>query len=104
MIKVAGDFNDPAAEIGTAEFFDSFTGYTIPEQDITLERPAGRRLNNAFYAQVADAYHAAATLGRPPRTAIAEVAGVSTDVAGRWVYEARKRGYLAKTNPGKVTV
>jgi hypothetical protein len=39
-----------------------------------------------------------------PRSAIAEAAKVSTDVAGRWVREARKRGFLPATDPGKVSV
>jgi len=67
-----------------------------------LKRPAGRNLPDEFYATVAERYRDAAGRGLSPRAAIAEAAGVSADVAGRWVRQARKRGYLPPTEPGKV--
>jgi hypothetical protein len=86
------------------DFLKAFTGYGHwPEPAIVLDRPAGRRLDDDWYAKVAEAYRLAAARGLKPRTAIAEAASVSTDVAGRWVYEARKRGLLPKTQPGRVT-
>jgi hypothetical protein len=70
---------------------------------LELKRPAGRRLDGSFYAQVAMLYRQAVGRGLNPRQTIAEQAGVSTDVAGRWIYEARKRKLIPKTTPGKVT-
>jgi hypothetical protein len=66
-----------------------------------LKRPRGRRLTDDFYAAVADLYREAAARGLNPRTTVAEQAGTSTEVAGRWVREARKRGQLPPTAPGK---
>jgi hypothetical protein len=68
-----------------------------------LKRPPGRRLDDNFYARVALVYKQAVGRGVKPRLAIAEQAGVSTDVAGRWVREARKRHLIPKTTPCKVT-
>jgi hypothetical protein len=36
--------------------------------------------------------------GLKRRTAVAEAAGVSVDVAGRWIYEARKRDLIRETS------
>ena len=92
------------AEPGTADFFRSFTGYVKQaEPPLVLRRPKGKALNDAWYQEVADVYRAAAARGLRPRVAIADAAGVSRDVAGRWVYEARKRGFLPPTDAGKVT-
>jgi hypothetical protein len=71
---------------------------------ILITRPRGRRLDDSFYARVAFVYRQAVGRGLKPRAAIAEAADVSPDVAGRWIYEARKRGLIPKTRPGKVTV
>ena len=68
-----------------------------------VKRPAGRNLSDEFYATVGEAYRVAVERGEAPRTTIAESAGVSTEVAGRWVRQARKRGYLPATEPGKVS-
>jgi hypothetical protein len=70
---------------------------------IRLVRPRGHRLPDSFYASVALAYRQAVGRGLNPRQAIAEAAGVSPDVAGRWIYQARKRELIPKTSPGKVT-
>ena len=93
----------PALEPGSPEFDEVFaTGWPHPEPPLPkLERPSGRRLNDDFYAGVATLYRAAAVRGLNPRTTVAEVAGASTEVAGRWVREARKRGQLPPTAPGK---
>jgi hypothetical protein len=90
-------------DTGSVEFKQALSGYVHPELP-PLERPAGRNLSDEFYAAVADRYRDAAARGLSPRSAIATAADVSTDVAGRWVREARKRGLLPATNPGKVSV
>jgi len=90
------------AELGTNEFHEQFTGFVHPEPPLRLERPRGRALPDDFYGEVADAYRAATARGLRPRTAIAQAANVSTDVAGRWVREARKRELLPPTSPGRV--
>jgi hypothetical protein len=84
----------------------AFEGFVIviPEPPITLKRPKAHRLTDEWYAEVAKVYRLAAARQLNPRTTIAEAAGVSTDVAGRWVYEARKRGHLPPAQPGKVSV
>jgi hypothetical protein len=81
----------------------------IVQQPLKLERPAGRKLDDSFYEQVGSVYRQALGRGLKPRRAVAEAAGVSPDVAGRWIYEARKRipktspGFIPKTSPGKVS-
>jgi hypothetical protein len=100
---LARRFDEPVPEVGTREFYDAFTGWVHEEPPLTLERPKGRALPDEFFAKVAETYRAATIRGRPPRTAVAEAAGVSTDVAGRWVRVARDRGYLPATEQGKVT-
>jgi hypothetical protein len=87
---------------GTVEFYKSFNDYLHPEPPLTLERPARRRLPDSFYERVAETYRAAIARGLKPRRAIAEAADVSLDVSGRWIREARKRGLLPPTSPGKV--
>jgi hypothetical protein len=87
----------------TADFYASFSGYEKPEP-IRLKRPSGRKLDDDFYREVADVYQLAVVRTLQPRAAISEAAGVSSDVAGRWIHEARKRGLIPKTTPGKVTV
>ena len=86
----------------TTEFLKAFDGFVVPEA-LKIVRPAGRNLSDEFYARVAEAYLAALENGLGPRRTIAESAGVSNEVAGRWVRQARKRGYLPETEPGKVS-
>lgn len=103
---LASRFSEPAPEPGTADFTNLWAtrGHWFHEEPpLTLERPKGRALPDEFFAKVAETYRAAIVRGLPPRTAVAEAAGVSTDVAGRWVREARKRAYLPATQPGKVS-
>ena len=71
-------------------------------EPLLIKRPAGRRLDDSFYERVGVVYRQAIGRGLKPRQAISEAAGVSPDVAGRWIYEARKRGLIPKTTPGKV--
>jgi hypothetical protein len=96
--------DEPAPEPGSSEFDEEFaTGWAHdePKPLPKLKRPRGRRLPDDFYAAVADLYREAAARGLNPRTTVAEQAGTSTEVAGRWVREARKRGQLPPTAPGK---
>ena len=95
---------DPGVEFD--EFMRAGSGFLVPEPippPVKLERPAGRNLPDVFYEAVGDAYRVALRRGEAPRTTIAEAAGVSSEVAGRWVRQARKRGYLPATEPGKVS-
>jgi hypothetical protein len=97
--------DEPAAEPGSDEFRDSFSDWRYEAEvlePLKLERPKKRNLPDEFYAQVAGVYRAAVLRGLRPRTAIAEAAGVSGEVAGRWIRQARRRDYLPETEPGKV--
>jgi hypothetical protein len=87
-----------------SEAFDKLfeSGFVIDEPEIELRRPSGRYLPEEFYGEVARVYRVAVERGMKPRKTIAEAAGVSTEVAGRWVREARKRELLPATEPGKV--
>jgi len=95
--------DDAVPDPGSNDFLKALSGYVHPELP-SLTRPTGRTLSDEFYAAVADRYRDAAARGLSPRSAIATAADVSTDVAGRWVREARKRGLLPATDPGKVSV
>lgn len=100
--ELVARLDDDVPEAGaTNEFHKVFTNWSHAEP-LTLERPGGRKLSDDFYARVADVYRAATVRGLRPRTAIAEAAGVSSEVAGRWVREARKRDLLPETTPGRV--
>jgi hypothetical protein len=102
--KLAARLEERAPDPGTIEFMQSGSGFLIPEPPpVKIERPKGRNLSDDFYATVGDAYRVAVERGEAPRTTIAESAGVSNEVAGRWVRQARKRGYLPVTEPGKVS-
>lgn len=101
--RLAAKLDQVTPEAGSADFWKALTGFPQPELP-PIERPAGRKLSDEFYATVAERYRDAAARGLNPRTAIADAASVSTDVAGRWVREARKRAFLPPTQPGKVGV
>jgi hypothetical protein len=101
--QLAARVDENVPEVGSIEFHQALSGFVVPEPP-PLVRPAGRNLPDEFYAAVADRYRDAAARGLNPRTAIAEAADVSADVAGRWVREARKRGLLPPTKTGKVAV
>jgi hypothetical protein len=102
--ELTARLDQSTSDPGSGEFRKSFSGFVHPEPALKLERPAGYRLSDDFYGAVAEAYRTALARGLNPRPAIAEAADVSTDVAGRWVREARKRGLLPATTPGKVGV
>lgn len=67
-----------------------------------LERPAGRRLEDGFFVRVAQAYSDAVAAGLNPRQTLAKDANTSPDTVARWVGEARRRGFLPPTSPGRV--
>jgi hypothetical protein len=105
--KLALRLKEPAPNPGTIEFMQSGSGFLVPEPvppPVKIKRPKGRNLSDEFYATVGEAYRVAVERMENPRTTIAESAGVSNEVAGRWVRQARKRGYLPATEPGKVSV
>jgi hypothetical protein len=69
-------------------------------------RPAGQRgrhrLTDGFLEEVARVYRAALEAGdAAPRRAVQQWQGVPTQTAARWVAEARRRGFLGQTRPGK---
>jgi hypothetical protein len=97
--ELAARLSEPAEE----GFRHAF-GEPVRGKPIQITRPKSRRLDDEFYARVADAYRQAVGRGLNPRQAIAEAAGVSPDVAGRWIYQARRRDLIPKTSAGRVTV
>jgi hypothetical protein len=94
--------NDRLAEPAEEGFRHAF-GVAVRDEPIVITRPKGRNLDDNFYGHVAYVYRQAIGKGLNPRQAIAEAAGVAPDTAGRWIYQARKRGFIPKTTPGKVT-
>lgn len=70
-------------------------------------RPAGergrRRLTDEFLEDVAKVYRAALEAGdAAPRRAVQEwQKGAPSQTAARWVAEARRRGFLGETRPGR---
>jgi hypothetical protein len=73
------------------------------EQRYKLMRPSSRRLDDAFYADVAHAYQSAVAHGLHPRKAIVADTGAADATVASWVMEARRRGHLPKAQPGRVT-
>ena len=65
-----------------------------PAPRIAFRRPAGRRLTDTFYRDVADAYRRARAAGLDPRKTMAEDAGCSRATVARWIAESRRRGHL----------
>jgi hypothetical protein len=66
-----------------------------------LERPARRRLDDSFFQQVADAYQAAVANGLPPSKTLAAESETPAGTVNRWIGEARARGLLPPSAPGK---
>jgi hypothetical protein len=69
-----------------------------------LQAPKTRRLDDAFYQRVADAYRDAVIFGQPPAKTLAADSAVPQGTVNRWIAAARDRGYLAPATQGKVTV
>lgn len=59
----------------------------------------GRRLTDDRLIAVADVYRNALHAGRAPTKAVADAMFVARPTAGRWVMEARRRGFLPATKP-----
>jgi hypothetical protein len=73
------------------------------ERRFRLKRPAGRRLGDEFYKDVAHAYQSAFALGLSPRKAIVQDTGAADATVAAWIMGARKRGHLPPAKPGKVS-
>jgi hypothetical protein len=71
---------------------------------VRLKRPAGRRLDDAFYAQVAAAYRGAVAHGLPPAKTLAEDSDTPLGTVNRWIARARETGDLPDAEQGRVTV
>jgi hypothetical protein len=64
----------------------------------------GRGLPPKFFKAIAEEYRAFIDEGEPhPVKAIGEKHHVTISAASRWVKEAKRRGYLTTTEPGKVS-
>jgi hypothetical protein len=72
---------------------------------LKLKRPAGRRLDDDFYREVAFAYRDAVERGLNPGKTLAEDSGVPRGTVNRWIAKARspELSYLPPGEPGKVT-
>lgn len=68
-----------------------------------LERPAKRRLDDAFFDSVARAYADAVAWGLNPRKTLATDSDTPADTVARWIREARKRGKLSTAEQGKAS-
>jgi transposase-like protein len=68
-----------------------------------LERPAKRRLDDAFYANVAQAYADAVAWGMNPRKTLAADSGIPADTVARWIRTARQRKKLSPAQRGKAS-
>lgn len=66
-----------------------------------LERSAGRRLDDDFYASVGRAYAEALFEGLNPRKTLAADSNTPADTVARWIREARRRGHLSPGAQGK---
>jgi hypothetical protein len=66
-------------------------------------RPPERRnrVTDNLLASVAEVYRQAINDGLPPKRSVATAFTVSQPTAGRYIMQARQRGHLGKTHPGK---
>ncbi len=76
------------------EFFDELHGKRATPQ-------RGTRIPDAHLRRVAAIYRAALASGQPPAIAVAEELHTARSNAGRWIAEARCRGFLGPATPGK---
>jgi hypothetical protein len=77
---------------------------SVASKRVRLKRLAGRRLDDAFYAQVAAAYRDAVAHGLPPAKTLAADSDTPLGTVNRWIARARECGYLPDAVPGKVSV
>jgi len=75
---------------GSEGWFDAYLAEVKPHK-----AQRGRRLEPAHFEQVAEAYRVAVQGAVPPTKAVADKFDVPYSTAGRWVMEARRRGFLA---------
>lgn len=68
---------------------------------LELVRPESKPYPEAFWRDVAETYFRASTFSERPAAEIAEASGLPVRTVHRWVAEARKRGHLAPTRPGR---
>jgi hypothetical protein len=68
-----------------------------------LRPPTKRRLDDAFYERVSAAYKEAVAFGQRPAKTLSEDSGTPQGTVNRWIAEARRRGYLPRAEPGKVS-
>jgi hypothetical protein len=100
QLPLAMRFNEePPADLFSQRPADNL----VLKKRFKLQRPTGRLLDDQFYADVAHAYQAAVAFGLRPRKTIVEDTGAADATVAAWVGEARKRGFLAKAEPGKVS-
>jgi hypothetical protein len=69
-----------------------------------LVRPKRSQIDDDFYRQVASAYRHAVAAGLQPGKTIAQDSGIPHGTVARWIAEARSKGFLPPTQPGRVTV
>jgi hypothetical protein len=69
---------------------------------IPLKPPAGRRLDDSFYREVAFAYRDAVRRGLNPAKTIAADTHKPASTVNRWIAKARELGYLPPTEQGRV--
>jgi len=70
---------------------------------VSISRPKDGKLSDDFLTRVAKFYRVSVSLGEKPILKLSEVAEVPRETAVRWVKLARKRGFLASGEPGKVS-
>lgn len=70
------------------------------EQAVRAPR-RGSRIADAQLRTVASVYREALRTGAPPAEAVKDELGVPRSTAGRWVAEARRRGFLPATTRGR---
>ena len=84
------------------EMFSVFSGKGMDEpRRYRLRRPTARRLDDTFFQNVGRAYRDALIRGLNPRQTLAADTGAAPDTVAGWVGEARRRGHLPPTQPGK---
>jgi hypothetical protein len=102
QLMLALGFNEQPPPDMFSRPVDKDVGQTL-ERRFRLKRPPGKRLADEFYRDVAHAYQSAVAFGMNPRQAIVADTGAADATVAGWVLDARKRGYLPKGQPGKVT-
>jgi hypothetical protein len=68
-------------------------GWTVPPRQV-LKRPKGKRLDDAFHRDVADAYESAVAHGLNPNKTIAGDVDVEISTVAAWVKRARRLNFL----------